>query len=380
MKPIKIPFELTSLSPFHIGNGDDLDPFSIVIHNNYLYRLNQLKFIHYLLKEKEKEFQKVMYTGGIVAIRQFFQQNFNPEVKDTWFYKYKIFPYTAKEYEEKIKSSGNQGLIKEFIRNTALYQPYIPGSSIKGSIRTAILSTLLEFKDIKLYKYKNNNSNDEEVQGSLLKYRKYNEKRGKETNDITADPFKFFKFADIPFGNELISLYEVKVINFTPDSNNTQSNNSTKDKEKSNKTNGIPLYMELGMSFENSQSLKSELTLTMTDSNNQGLKQLLPKGKDSLPNFIQMIKVYYKTQFEKEINLLLNDSKLKDAYNNIQSSFNNTEKKENECIIRLGFGSGQNYCTYAKMDYKPKTRRIVVKENTEIAFPLGWFKMTFDLQ
>jgi len=126
MKPFKIPYSLTIITPFHIGTGEELDPFTIVIKDNYLYRLNQLEFIHYLLQEKEKEFQKVMYVGNIVAIQQFFQENFNPEVKDTWFYHYLINKNIADEYIKKTSSGDNQGLIKEFIRNTALYQPYIP--------------------------------------------------------------------------------------------------------------------------------------------------------------------------------------------------------------------------------------------------------------
>ncbi|NLA45892.1 MAG: type III-A CRISPR-associated RAMP protein Csm5, partial [Candidatus Cloacimonetes bacterium] len=210
MKPFKIPYSLTIITPFHIGTGEELDPFTIVIKDNYLYRLNQLEFIHYLLQEKEKEFQKVMYVGNIVAIQQFFQENFNPEVKDTWFYHYLINKNIADEYIKKTSSGDNQGLIKEFIRNTALYQPYIPGSSIKGSIRTAILSSLQDSKKVKLNQEK---SNDSEVQAILLDY--WNSE--KKVADIPSDPFKFIKFADIPFKNDWISFSKVEIKNLTAD-------------------------------------------------------------------------------------------------------------------------------------------------------------------
>ena len=365
MKPFKIPYSLTIMTPFHIGTGEELDPFSIVINDNYLYRLNQLEFIHYLLQEKEKEFQKVMYVGNIVAIQQFFQENFNPEVKDTWFYHYLINKNIADEYIKKTSSGDNQGLIKEFIRNTALYQPYIPGSSIKGSIRTAILSSLQDSKKVKLNQEK---SNDSEVQAILLDY--WNSE--KKVADIPSDPFKFIKFADIPFKNDWISLLKVEIKNLTADEK--PKNPQIPSHNKSSKEPAIPIFMELGLSAKEPRILHSELTINITDNNNPGIKKLLPKGKASMTDFIQMIKDYYKTQFDKEKNVMANFQPLKNAYDILADYFKVIEQKENECIIRLGFGSGQNYCTYAMLNYSPKSRKVVQN------LPLGWFKMTFDLK
>ena len=365
MKPIKIPYSLTILTPFHIGRGEELDPFSIVIHNNYLYRLNQLEFIHYLLQEKEKEFQEVMYTGDIVAIQQFFQQNFNPEIKNTWFYHYPLTPDTASDYINKISSGVNQGLINEFIRNTALYQPYIPGSSIKGSIRTAILSSLQDSKNIKLNQEQ---SNDPEVQAILLNYWNYE----RQMADIPSDPFKFIKFADIPFKNEWLTLLKVEIKNL-PTEEKPKKPQIPLDK-KSKTEPAIPLFMELGLSAREPRILHSELTINITDKSNPGIKKLLPENEKSMPDFIRMIKNYYKTQFYKEKTVIENFPPLKDAYKNLDKYFQYVEGKENECIIRLGFGSGKNYCTYAMLNYSPKSRKVVQN------LPLGWFKMTFDLK
>jgi len=71
---------------------------------------------------------------------------------------------------------------------------------------------------------------------------------------------------------------------------------------------------------------------------------------------------------------MANFQPLKNAYDILADYFKVIEQKENECIIRLGFGSGQNYCTYAMLNYSPKSRKVVQN------LPLGWFKMTFDLK
>lgn len=50
MKNYSYDFEVRPITPFHIGNGEEHDPLSLVIKNSQAYMLNQLEFIKYLLE------------------------------------------------------------------------------------------------------------------------------------------------------------------------------------------------------------------------------------------------------------------------------------------------------------------------------------------
>jgi len=366
MEPIKIPFDISILSPFHIGTGDEVDPLSMVFRNDRAYRLQQLEYIRYLLQAHKAELERVMASQDIKAMHRFFHQHFDPEMKNTWSFSYPVTTQVAADYVTKMNEASNQGLIKAFIRSQVSLQPFIPGSSIKGSVRTAILSSLNgNGRDWNSF----DKHADQNHQARLLKY--FKNDTGKA--DITLDPFKFIKFADIPFSNDWISVRKVEVINPPAEKPRDPGLRHQLQGGRPLKEEAIPVYMELGLSAKETRTLSSELSILITDNNNQGIMSILPKGKDSLPEFIKMIKDYYQGQFAKEENIYNRFLNGKAVYDVLKAHFQAIEAKKNECMIRIGYGSGQNYCTYASMNYAPKSRKMVSH------LPLGWFKLSFRL-
>ncbi|GEM_PF-508074 len=371
MIPTKIPFSLAVITPFHIGNGDEIDPLSLVIHNDRAYRLHQLEYIRYLLQHHKAGLDQATRIADIKQIHKFFYSKFNPELRQTWIYSYPIPHTVAADYVSKLENASNQGFIRAFIRAQSSMQPFIPGSSIKGSIRTAILSELSGTGNIG---DRFDRDQDQKLQARLLKYWKIDPNTGRGRADIPSDPFKFIKFADLPFANEWLSIHKVEVINPPAAQPRTLAPPAGAGRRFAPREQAIPIFMELGMSARETRILSSELTLSVTDARNPGIREFLPRGKDSLPEFIRMIRNYYRGQFAKEESfyLRLGESGTK-FYHYLKNHFQEVDSTPNQCMLKIGLGSGQNYCTYASLNYAPKSRKMVSH------YPLGWFKLSFGL-
>ncbi|WP_456422689.1 type III-A CRISPR-associated RAMP protein Csm5 [Thermococcus sp.] len=126
---------LKVLSPLHIGNGNQLTPVDIYPEEDKVYVLDldklignlqnlgvNLKEILHLLKNPPGE--RYVWKGYIDEL------NLNP--KDYALYTLRIHGTPGKESMQ----------IREFIKLNG--RPYIPGSSVKGALRTAVLYRVLK--------------------------------------------------------------------------------------------------------------------------------------------------------------------------------------------------------------------------------------------
>jgi len=131
----------------------------------------------------------------------------------------------------------------------------------------------------------------------------------------------------------------------------------------------IPILMEVALS-RNEWVVDSELTVLVMDKYNSGLKKILPSGPNDIKPLLKIVNDYYKKQIDKESEYYksMNPSAQKN-YETIKGLFQSV--KDNECIIKLGMGTGQNYCSYAVMNYQPKSRKMVNN------LPMGWMRLTF---
>ena len=113
---------LKTLSPLHIGDGDELkQDFDFVARGGRTYRINE----DALLTAKEKSLQpdrggRYPAPGALITENDLTNEDF--------------FRYTLKGIPRSAKTDAR---VKSFIKD--IYdRPYIPGSSLKGALRTAL--------------------------------------------------------------------------------------------------------------------------------------------------------------------------------------------------------------------------------------------------
>lgn len=234
-KPIKI--RLHVLSPTHIGCDDVYEPTSFVIDEKRkkLIEFDPIDFIKNLKPQEVAEFTKITSGDNLLAIFKAIERFYKPEIKGR---EVDVTDFLIEHYR-KILSMGTfdkKAVINQFTINKTAYNqhnnmPYIPGSSLKGSLRTAYLTALAVNNNIREY-WKNEldkkELKDSEMVYKLIGKRKIadkletkllNLKEGKDK--ISSDPFRMVKVSDfLPVGD--ISTKIVYAVN--------------KKKEKSDKT------------------------------------------------------------------------------------------------------------------------------------------------
>ncbi len=125
---------LEVITPVHIGNGNKITKKDYVLEGNYANIYDPIK-LHSVLGEKYEEF--LMSTNSLT---DYIQYNRIANIKDAL--EYSVFCGTTGIR----KSDG----IVEFIKDS-YGCPYIPGSSLKGAIRTTVLSSIIKENEFKKF-------------------------------------------------------------------------------------------------------------------------------------------------------------------------------------------------------------------------------------
>ena len=151
--------KLTVLSPVHIGDGSELEPISYVIKDNFLYIFDE----NYVLENLLQNYQNINLSKleNINTLVEFFK-SYKDFIIEKELYKSKIAVAKdiAKLYNNSYGTSNNndnsynQMLIHKNIATlnsyTKKYEPYIPGSSIKGALQTVLGLSIDESRLLKV--------------------------------------------------------------------------------------------------------------------------------------------------------------------------------------------------------------------------------------
>lgn len=338
MKYINLRLHCTVLSPIHIGTGEEIPVFTYIIENNTLLKMNLEKVISKLGKDDIQKFNEFNEKGNFLGLRNFLADLFtNKTIKD-YAIEFSI-PVTAEVqsiYLENIHNPANQLLIKPQIRNPVTQQPFIPGSSFKGAIRTAILSKLGE-------EYSALTEKGKDAEGRLLNA--LDDKTGKFR--VQADPFKYLKISDIMLPEKSTYVCTVK--------------NATKNKNQNLVYNKIQMLHEVCYSMLNEKSTHFYVDML--------LGEIKVKNKTIDKDFIiQACKTYYSDKLKNVDFNYYQDTPIQPTLEKLISSIANTQ---GEFPMRIGRFSGVESITLDKhRTAKPAKSRNLA----EGKYPMGWVK------
>lgn len=207
---------ITTLSPIHIGCGEDYEPTNYVIDNNQLYIFDPVLLLRELSTKDREDFARIVeQQNSLRGIQRFFYNhkktairvgqlsaNVAAPVQD--FYDSRIGQVAQREQD------GNNVLNKLEIARTAFNpingRPILPGSSIKGAIRTAVCDELLDNKRFPV--------STRDASGNHLKEKDIKHKAGQQNRRMVqevlglsansqlrfpTDPFRLLKISDGSF-------------------------------------------------------------------------------------------------------------------------------------------------------------------------------------
>lgn len=212
-RPLKV--RLHIISPVHIGCDDVYEPTSFVIdeQKGKLVEFEPMDFIKSLSIQDRQKFTDICMQGGISSIVSMYRfiaaRQINGreiEIANELMTHYKRVRNMPVNDERKIKQELNQFTISRTSYNPHNNIPYIPGSSLKGAIRTAYLTSLAKEGNImdiwNKYLHRNELETDEKKY-EFIRKKKIAKRLEVDLlyGDFKTDPFRLVKVSDfIPVG------------------------------------------------------------------------------------------------------------------------------------------------------------------------------------
>ncbi|QLB58177.1 type III-A CRISPR-associated RAMP protein Csm5 [Acinetobacter indicus] len=372
--------QITTLSPVQLGSGDDFYPTNYVITDDgWLHHFDELA-LSYALKGNLSKLSNALESQRgddmILSIQRLIRE-YSKDLSKLAFYSLPVSQGFLTFYKSRIgqiaqRETGNKRVVNRLqISRTFIHPhkhvPVIPGSALKGAIRTAIVNDLTQHDIAELKRLASDRQGSKKVQEKVLSYSRVNE-----------DPMKFFKVSDAEYQHS----YLPTEIMFSV---------SRKRKPKANyePAEGVSTYMEV-ISPYRFQAFTSDLRF---------VEAFDHKQNTAIPtSFAEVAKVcnaYYlpKLKFEleqlsQEANYL--DSDYVKAVNDLLASEWETMLKANKIfVLRLGKFSGAQDKTLddlrsiaikvGKRDYenKPETHEVRLAAEIDVQqkhglLPFGW--------
>lgn len=374
--------DIKVISPVHIGSGEKYGPSEYLYFNpnpskkdKFAFkRININKYYKHLLDLDDKE-ECEEFLACLSDSVPFGDYKNNISKK---FTRYTLL----NKCEKKPVNTEIDEIIKTFDK------AYIPGSSIKGAIKTAILFNLMDFDSVNeinnfIYKIKNNRSFNKEENRFFDKFLTSpmtKNSRNRRISPPQRNIFKFLQVSDSTYAKQ-ISLhdYHIKMARINK---NIKSNYIYK-----NNNDGI-LYLE---TIDRGANLSFEINNNFDEKFYSGLKfdknviELIDieNIKSNIYEFSKKI-IKFEMEFCKEY-----------GFNDLYKFYakNKNYNKENAPLLKLGGGSGflattiglkikdNNDFLYSKIiEYKdayefcfPKSRKITRLNER----PLGWIQLNF---
>ena len=187
-------FRLKVVSPLHIGCDEVYEPTSFVIDEQQqeLINFDPFDFLKKLDDGERQKFSSICQKGTITSlleIYQFIRRHASLAAGE----KVAVSPSLVQHYQNTLALPANEKKIQQELNNFLISRttfspmtnlPYVPGSAIKGSIRTAVLNLRNQGRSQPAFTGK---SAARELQENLLSF---------QFNKLETDPFRMVKVSD----------------------------------------------------------------------------------------------------------------------------------------------------------------------------------------
>ena len=192
-------FSLLAMAPIHIGNGEKYTSREFIYEKGYFYFPDMGKFYNRMVeKGYDQKFERFLQETKPNArnnrLISFLEDN---RISDRNFGGYRIIE-TKLETNNNYLRGGALNQVSKFIRDP-FGNPYIPGSSLKGAIRTILMNTNPDWNNKKVVDTRRKNPKEN------INMIPWVPKKGKEFNNI----FNAIRVSDSkPFNNDRLILVQ----------------------------------------------------------------------------------------------------------------------------------------------------------------------------
>jgi len=179
---------ITTLSPIHIGCGEDYEPTNYVIDGKRLYTFDPVLLLRELGPQDHEKFASIVEKPDSLRLIQKFLYDRKSTASQIGRLSADVVEAAQAFYDSRIgqvaqREEGGKNVLNRLeIARTAFNpvsgQPILPGSSLKGAIRTAVLESRRKRQG-----FRNTREMEKEILGG----------------SFATDPFRFLKIGDAAF-------------------------------------------------------------------------------------------------------------------------------------------------------------------------------------
>lgn len=131
-------FKAQALTPIHLGSGSEIDPLEYTLHGNRLVRFHPGEVVSGLSESDRLRFHGLLDRADLKAIQSFLRSHVDPLRED--LIKIDVSQAFQREFELKAANPDNRFRVDMMPRNPHSGTVLLPGSGIKGAIRTAVVN------------------------------------------------------------------------------------------------------------------------------------------------------------------------------------------------------------------------------------------------
>lgn len=348
MNTIRVALE--PLTPIHIGSGEDIDPLAYAIEDGRFLRFDLDRLLGSLAPDERADLMQCIDLGEPSAVRKRLRDL--AARHNAHLYGAAASQAVVEDYREGSEKPENQLRVNLAAREGWNYRPLLPGSSVKGAIRTAAVNAAVRTEHV------NNPAvgpldkpwSGAKLEGVVFRYR-----------DVKADPFRCLKIPDTPFPMEAAELRRVY---------NVRRSRETKGIER----NQFHLVAETLAPGEWSAAAEWLWDADLRAKPDSGINADIPHAFESLR---QCCNAFYLKTLDEDIRRLYNDTPVLEALEAIRAEAG----KPDRFLLRLGRFSGVFAVTLHE-HRKPRAKRINGREVwgktgflTDNNLPLGWLRV-----
>jgi len=364
---------LRPLSPIHIGSGQTIDPCEFVLRQQndgcFLIVVDLPRLLADLSPARRSEFDRLVTRGDFPQLRSWLGQaaassrhhRFVVQVQEPAF----------KEIEGNLDNPQRLGEIHLFTRDPASGRPYLPGSSIKGAIRTAIIDHLAQHDTQRRAKLQHIATEigrqwKQASLGARFEAAVMGNLKDGDRPDLYHDPLRQLSISDLCMPPDACYIDRIRIVR--PKDEPRRAGGSD--------PSGIVIYRELTWSSLDDQKIEfsGEVRLAplLSDRATMGT-HVLPQSLD-VGHICQWCNGFYVPRLTQELDRFVADEETADA---LRSA---AKLPDGECLIRLGHHSHFECVTVGEPFRQPprgfgKTRSYA---GADPALPLGWAVLRFD--
>jgi len=371
-------FTLTPITPIHVGAGETIEPYEYDLEGSQVRQLVVFDLDEMLAKLNEtqrREFIKLSESANVVALRAWFRKL--PHREDCRRFQVTLGDTAGTDIARNLDNPNQLGEIHLLPRHPGKGRCYLPGSSVKGAIRTALIDRLARQPgwDIEPLLRICAEADRDNRAGAKFEAAVMGNQRFNGNPDLYRDSFRQLAVTDLAIPQDGSFIERIRI-------------RKRRQTESAADPGGIVMYREMTRAavYGQPQPLAAELRLQpqLSDEramgrNREGEPNWLPQ-RFPVRKLIEMCNAFYRPRLTDELDHWVTNPQFPKVRERLQKELR--ELAETECLIRLGRHSHFECMTVGEPYRVPPRRgfgatRSLIDVAGQAVVPLGWAKLSF---